>query len=184
MAITNPNSLINVSMLDYFKTKYTSDVLTPESAKAIKAVTYANNTLKFFKGEDTTGEADYSINLPEEMYLDTTKTTVVNDFVWSDTTYPGSTNPNLDHTAVIVFAVKGDSTTTYSFASLASLIKEYTSENTKTANTVIENNKIKVTVNVSNEAGNTLAEKDDGLFVPATTLTFATESDIDSLFTA
>ncbi len=185
MAITNPNSLVNVSTLNYFKTKYTSDVLAPESAKAIKAVTYANNTLNFFKSEDTTGTADYTINLPEEMYLDATKTTIVNNFTWSDTTYPGSTNPNLDGKPVIVFAVKGDSATTYSFASLESLIAVYTGEATATAATAVSSdNKITVNVKVSTETGNVLTSKDDGLFVPETALTFATEGDIDGLFTA
>ena len=49
---------------------------------------------------------DIIANLPSEQFLDLTKTTYVDSFTWSSTTYPNSTNPNLDGKPVLVLALK------------------------------------------------------------------------------
>lgn len=66
-------------------------------------------------------------NLPEEQFLDLTKTEFVESFTWSSTTYPGSTNPNLNGKPVLVLALKDeDGNVAYSFINLEDLIDVYT----------------------------------------------------------
>ena len=66
-------------------------------------------------------------NLPEEQFLDLTKTEFVENFTWSNTTYPGSTNPNLNGKPVLVLALKDeDENVAYSFINLEDLIDVYT----------------------------------------------------------
>lgn len=66
-------------------------------------------------------------NLPEEQFLDLTKTEFVENFTWSNTTYPGSTNPNLNGKPVLVLALKDeDGNVAYSFINLEDLIDVYT----------------------------------------------------------
>lgn len=68
-------------------------------------------------------------NLPEEQFLDLTKTEFVENFTWSNTTYPGSTNPNLEGKPVLVLALKSeDGDISYSFVNLEDLITTYTGE--------------------------------------------------------
>lgn len=66
--------------------------------------------------------------LPKEQFLDLTKTTFVQSFAWSSTTYPGSTNPNLDGKPVMVLALKNssDNTVAYSFLNMYELVDTYT----------------------------------------------------------
>lgn len=70
--------------------------------------------------------------LPEDQYLDQTKTTIVENFTWSAVDYPGSTDPSLDGKPVLVFAVANADTTSgtpaikYSFISLNKLVDVYT----------------------------------------------------------
>ena len=72
-------------------------------------------------------------SLPQEMYLDNTKSAFVENFVFNATTYPGAANPNLDGKPVLVFAVKtidhtnnNAETLTYSFLNLLTLVDVYT----------------------------------------------------------
>lgn len=66
-------------------------------------------------------------NLPEEQFLDLAKTEFVENFTWSNTTYPGSTNPNLNGKPVLVLALKDeDGNVAYSFINLEDLIDVYT----------------------------------------------------------
>ena len=68
-------------------------------------------------------------NLPKEQFLDLTKTTYVDSFTWSSTTYPGSTNPNLNGKPVMVLALKdNDGNVQYGFVSLNDLVDVYTGE--------------------------------------------------------
>lgn len=133
--------------------------------KAIKSAKYEGNVISLYTTEDKSGSPAVTLNLPEEMYLDQTKTTVVDNFAWSDTLYPGSTNPNLDGKSVLVLAVKGDSSTTYSFASLGDIVTAITGEATSTATTTVSDGKAKVDVKISGEADNALVAKADGLYV-------------------
>lgn len=68
-------------------------------------------------------------SLPADQFLDLTKTTYVDNFTWSSTTYPNSTNPNLNGKAVLVLALTDGTTTTYSFVSLNDLVDAYTGDN-------------------------------------------------------
>lgn len=133
--------------------------------KAIKSAKYEGNVISLYTTEDKSGSPVATLNLPEEMYLDQTKTTVVDNFTWSDTLYPNSTNPNLDGKAVLVLAVKGDSSVTYSFASLGDIVTAITGEATSTATTTVSDGKAKVDVKISSEADNALVTKADGLYV-------------------
>lgn len=67
-------------------------------------------------------------NLPKEQFLDLAKTTFVQSFTWSSTTYPGSTNPNLNGKPVLVLALKNssDNTVSYSFLNMYNLVDTYT----------------------------------------------------------
>ena len=68
--------------------------------------------------------------LPKEQFLDLTKTTFVQSFTWSSTTYPGSTNPNLNGKPVLVLALKNssDNTVAYSFLNMYELVDTYTAD--------------------------------------------------------
>lgn len=92
--------------------------------KSFKAVDFENNTLKFWKSEDTTGTPDKEITIVDR-YLDQSKSGIVTNFAWSAAAYPGSTDPDLDGKDVLVFAVKGDGgAVSYSFASLSAVLTE------------------------------------------------------------
>ena len=175
--------LITLELLGYNNEKIKA-IIEAGDAKAIKSADYSNNTLSFYTTADKSGDAVATLNLPEEQFLDQTKTVFVNNFVWSDTTYPNSTDPSLDGKPVLVLAVKGDTDVAYSFVSLESLIDIVTGEATATTTTTVsDDNKISVAVNISAEEGNAVVSKTDGIYVPKVTLAYATESDIDALFT-
>lgn len=145
--------------------------LAEQDTKALKsiAIDAASGDINFYKTEDGSGDPAYTVTVADfikDKYLDTTKTTVVNEFAWSETTYPKSTNPNLDGKPVVVFAVANGDETIYSFASLAALIDVYEGVDGTTANvTVSATNKITVDVKVSAEADNVIETKADGLYV-------------------
>ena len=68
--------------------------------------------------------------LPKEQFLDLTKTTFVQSFAWSSTSYPGSTNPSLEGKPVLVLALKNssDNTVAYSFLNMYELVDTYTAD--------------------------------------------------------
>lgn len=69
--------------------------------------------------------------LPAEQFLDLSKTVYVDNFTWSATTYPNSTNPNLNGKPVLVLALKdNDGNTQYGFVSLNDLVDVYTGDGT------------------------------------------------------
>ena len=180
------NKLIDLTLLGVFQ-QSTKKYIDDQDLKSIKSLKYENYKLNFYKTEDTTGTAAYTIDLPEEMFLDQTKTEFINSFVWSIEKYPNTTNPSLDGKPVLVLAVKGQtSAISYSFVSLENLIDIYTGENTQSANTTIADNKVSVNVNISKTSDNQLQIKTDGLYVaPASgevELTYATEQEVKDLW--
>ena len=127
------------------------------------------NTVNFYTNTGMTGAAAFSMDFPTEMFLDQTKTAFVGKFKFSDTTYPGATDPKLDGKPVMVLAVKGENpdSCTYSFLNMAALVDTYAAKTTgKDASTTvtIAGYEVDVKVNVSAAAGNALVLKDDGLY--------------------
>lgn len=108
--------------------------------------------------------------LPTEMFLDQTKTAFVPNFTFSQDTYPGATDPNLDGKPVMVLAVKGIDhtnndavTTTYSFLDMETLVDTYHAALGDSAK-VLTINGYTITFNVSASAGNILSVNNDGLY--------------------
>lgn len=146
-----------------------------EESNLLKSVIFKNNQILFFTKPSAidTDTPDFTVNLPEEYFLDQTQTVFVNSFVWSSTTYPGSTDPSLDGQPVLVLAVKGsDSSISYSFISMLSLVNIYKASTvTSTVLLSIEDstNTISATVNISADEGNALrVGSDGGLYASAT----------------
>lgn len=148
-----------------------------EESLALKTTLFKNNTLTFYKKPNATVDdtADFTINLPEEQFLDQTKTTFVNEFVWSEELYPNSTNPNLDTEPVLVLAVKGDTDVAYSFISMNKLVKIYKASTVASTVTLAiddATNTISGEVNISADEGNLLeVGTDGGLYAKATDIT-------------
>lgn len=140
-------------------------------AAAFKSGKVDGNTVSFYTSADKSGTAAFTMDFPAEMFLDQTKTTFVPKFTFSEETYPGATNPNLNNKPVMVLAVKGEGeSVTYSFLNMAALVDTYTAKvEGKDASTTVtvEGYEIEVKVNISAETGNQLQLKADGLYVPA-----------------
>lgn len=163
-----------------FETILTNAIKTwvdSEESLALKTTLYNNNTLTFYKKPNASVDdtADFTINLPEEQFLDQTKTIFVNEFVWSEELYPNSTNPNLDTEPVLVLAVKGDADVVYSFISMNKLVKIYTASTVASTVTLTiddATNTISGKVNISADEGNLLeVGTDGGLYAKATDIT-------------
>lgn len=61
--------------------------------------------------------------IPSDQFLDTTNSHFDYDFTWTVAKYPNSTNPNLEHKAVLVLVLKNEQgTVAYSFLDLSRLI--------------------------------------------------------------
>lgn len=176
---------INYVDESYFNA-YLTEILTnlkvwidTEKNIAIKKVIFNNNSMLFFKNPNAT-ESDtpeYKIDLPVERFLDQTVTTIVPKFVWSEETYPGSTNPNLNGKPVFVLGVKGvgngnDSadTATYSFLNMETIIKQYqVSGELSTVRLELnkDTNTFSGSVNISSDTNNSLSVgTDNGLYSP------------------
>ena len=150
----NTSNLTNLGQLKKLasRVKTELDAINSSLDNAIKAASYSDNTLKLFRGTDTTGTAAFTFNLPEEMFLDQTKTEFVPDFEWSSTDYPGSTDPDLDGKPVMVLAVKGDATNpTYSFLDMEALVDTYTANDDS-----VTVGSYKIAVKIDSTAGNAL----------------------------
>lgn len=170
--ITTRDTILNL-IPELKKTFAKKAELTPIQALAASAFHSAKvdgNTVHFYASADKTGDAAFTMDFPVEMFLDQTKTAFVPKFAWSEETYPGSTNPNLNNKPVMVLAVKGDNdTVTYSFLNMAALVDTYKAKTEgKDASTTVtvEGYEIEVKVNISAEEGNQLQLKPDGLYVP------------------
>ena len=139
-----------------------------DKTKSIKGYLKTDNTWNFYNTDAPTEDSTpvFSIDVPVEYFLDQTKTTFVQEFVWSDETYVGSTNPNLEGKPVWVMAVKGDDeTVTYSFVNLEALVDVYTAKETNSITVVVSDaNEISAEVKISAEEGNIISVKEDGIF--------------------
>lgn len=167
MAVATNDKLVKVSQLIIVK-----DYIDEQDAKGLKVIKTDATTgkINFYKTEDGSGEPAYTItvaDLIKDKYLDTTKTTVVDNFTWSETAYPGSTNPGLDGQPVVIFAVANGDETIYSFASLKALIDVYTGVDGGTAKVTVDatTKKITVDVKVSTVEDNAITKQADGLHV-------------------
>lgn len=137
-----------------------------------KSVGITDSKISFYTNATKTGEPAAAIDLPADMVLDLAKTGMVDSFAWSETTYPGSTDPSLEGKPVLVMAVKADEGTNYSFLNMEKLVDVYTAAaGDGSATVTIDGFTVKVNVNISAEAGNQLQKKADGLYVPAPTPT-------------
>lgn len=154
----------NVLKVSQFQTGLTrvKAVIDELDGRKLQKVTVSGNTVSFWTSDDTTGTAAYTVDFPEEIFLDQLQTQFVQPFAFSTATYPGATNPNLDGKPVFVLAVKGDKETnpylSYSFVNLEGLIDIYTSGN---AAINIAGNSIAVSLSAT--AGNILSIANDGL---------------------
>lgn len=151
-----------------------------ENSALIKSVIFKDNSILFYNKPNATAEdaADFTVDLPAEFFLDQTKTVFVPNFAWSAETYPASTDPSLDGQPVLVLAVKGDNSITYSFVSLGDIVATIIGEATSTATTTVSDGKAKVDVKISSEADNALEAKTDGLYVniPSAEVSISSES--------
>ncbi len=176
--MANSKKLVTLEQLNIVK-----GYVDAEDAKSIKSGDYADNTIKLYTTEDKSGTPAITVSLPEEIYLDRTKTTFVDSFTWSETAYPGSSDPSLDGKPVLVFAVKDDSGVNYSFMSLEKLVDTYSGTETNSVGVTVTGGSISADIRVSAETGNTVVVKDDGIFVPEAVITCATDDEVRALFT-
>lgn len=144
---------------------------------ALKKIIYKDNSLLFFKNPSAvdTDTPEYKIDLPIERFLDQTQTILVQNFIWSETAYPETENPNLDGKPVLVLAVKGvDDSVSYSFLNMKYLLNLYqASEEISTVTIAIDvvSNTISGSVNISSDSNNNLSVgSDGGLYSPSTDL--------------
>lgn len=158
MAI-NTENLVKVGQLQTVLTR-----VNTELGATFRSASVSGNTVSFFNSKNGTGEAAFTFDFPEELYLAQTGTQIVENFAWSAATYPGSTNPNLDGKTVLVLAVRGNAATnptvSYSFVDMAKVVETITAgDNSITVNGYA------VSVKVSAATGNLVEVKADGVFV-------------------
>ena len=90
------------------KTFVKKGAFTPVQAAAnaaIKSLGVDGNTVNFYTSTDKSGTAAFTVDFPTEMFLAQTKTEFVPSFAFSETTYPGATDPKLEGKPVMVLAV-------------------------------------------------------------------------------
>ena len=137
---------------------------------AFKSGKVEGNKVQIFTTPDKTGAAAFEFDFPVEMVLDQAKTAFFPKFAWSAETYPGSTDPKLEGKPVMVLAVKGsDGSVNYSFMGMAALVDTYKAkvEGKDASTTVtISGYEVDVKVNISQDEGNALEARADGLYVP------------------
>lgn len=171
-------------LLEHFE--IVKNYIDRKDVKNIKSAEFVDDTLKFYASEDKSGEAIAEFTLPEETFLDGSKTEIVSDFSWSKTKYPKSTDPELDGKAVIVFAVKAGKTVRYSFVSLDFVVSRLTGGDTESASISVTNDVVTLSVKVSELSDNRIVLKDDGLYVGAVDstpdLVVSTDEEVRGLF--
>jgi len=142
------------------------DPIPSPASDAIRSGELVEHIAKFYTTSDMSGSPAFTLNFPEEMFLDQTETKFVADFIWSAATYPGSTNPNLDGKPVFVLAVKGEDPTanpSYSFINMQLLADTYTGgDGDGSATVAISGYQISVNVNLSANAGNIITKDANG----------------------
>ncbi len=137
----------------------------PTKDTAIRSGELVEHTANFYTTEDMSGPPAFTLDFPEEMFLDQAETRFVDNFVWSAALYPGSTDPNLDGKPVFVLAVRGEDETdpTYSFLDMQTLVDTYGSApGDGSASVTVSGYRISVNVNLSEEAGNILRKDSSG----------------------
>lgn len=139
-------------------------------ASALKGAKLEGNAIKLYTDKEMSTAAAFTLDLPADMVLDQTNTQMVDSFTWSNSTYPGSSDPDLDGKPVLVLAVKGEGgTINYSFLNMEKLMNVYTvkaSDKDETTTITIDGYEIDVKVNISTDPGNALTTgSDGGLFV-------------------
>ena len=148
------------------RAKAAVDAVSAVAAGAIRSGEYVNNVASFYTSTDCSGTAAFTMNFPEEMFLDQAKTGFVGSFAWSSATYPGSTNPNLDGKPVMVLAVKGEDATanpSYSFLNMETLVDTYSAAaGDGSATVTVSGYTIAVNVNLSTDAGNIITKDSNG----------------------
>lgn len=178
MAVDTNLKLANLEQLGMLGTavKGITDGLKTEINKAYKSLSVSGNTVSLFTNDSATGTAAATFDFPTELFLDQAKTEFVSSFTWSNTTYPGSTDPNLNGKPVIVLAVRGTTaadrvtgqasdTVTYSFINVASLIDVYTIATDTVSAKVLSIANNAITFKISSTANNALTADANGLFV-------------------
>lgn len=148
------------------RAKAAVDAVAAIANGAIRSGQYVNNVASFYTSTDCSGTAAFTMNFPEEMFLDQAKTEFVGNFAWSAATYPGSTNPNLDGKPVFVLAVKGEDPTddpSYSFLNMETLVDTYSpAAGDGSASVTVSGYTIAVNVNLSTDAGNIITKDANG----------------------
>lgn len=144
---------------------------------SLKKVLYKDNSLLFFKNPNAVDSdtPEYKIDLPIEKFLDQTKTKLIQEFMWNETDYPETENPNIDGNPVLVLAVKGgDDSVSYSFLNMKYLLNLYQASeeiSTVTITIDVDSNMISGVVNISSDSNNNLSVgSDGGLYSPSTDL--------------
>ena len=156
---------------------------------SLKKVLYKDNSLLFFKNPNAVDSdtPEYKIDLPIEKFLDQTKTKLIQEFMWNETDYPETENPNIDGNPVLVLAVKsGDDIVSYSFLNMKYLLNLYqASEEISTVTIAIDvdSNTISGSVNISSDSNNNLSVgSDGGLYSPIVNISALT-TQIENLTT-
>lgn len=151
---------------------------------AIKSLKVDGNAVNFYTSADKSGAAAFTVDFPTDMYLDQTKTVLVESFAWTEVAYPASANPNLDGKPVMVLAVKGDSSVTYSFLNMEKLMNVYKSKTEgkdSSTDVTFDGYTLEVKVNISAAEGNALQQKDDGLYVTISSDSNKADKDTDAI---
>lgn len=183
MAVETGQKLTNLEQLALLGSavKSITDGIEAKINNSMRSLVVNDNTVTFYSGANGTGTSLGSFNFPKELFLDQTKTTFVPSFTWSTSTYPNSTNPNLNGKPVIVLAVRGTvkadrtgaeaDTISYSFIDVSTLVDTYT-VNTDNGDTVSSKvlviNGYKVSFKLNTDSNNALQATATGLKVDIT----------------
>lgn len=141
------SKLVKLGQLQSLATRVKSELTTIQADldKAIQYVGVNGNLISFYTSTDGTGDAAFTVDFPQELFLDQAATKFVPSFAFTAEAYPGATNPALEGKPVMVLAVKGQKTTggkadadttTYSFLDMEKLVDTYAAADGETAITV------------------------------------------------
>lgn len=154
--------------------KAETDAVAQVAASAIKHVSVSGNTVSFFTNTEGTGTAAFTVDFPKDLFLDQARTTLVANFTFSTTTYPGAANPNLEGKPVLVLAVKGTTdpesgtasdTIKYSFLNMETLVDVYTVKAGDSSKILTIDGSNVIEVHISTAANNAITVQNDGLHV-------------------
>ena len=141
----------------------------------------ANKKVKLGQLETTVSQVKTYIdtqiaNIPADQFLDTTNTKFEYDFTWTAAKYPNSTNPNLEHKAVLVMVLKNNQgAVSYSFLDLSRLIDVNKIDKVTSA---VANNVPKLT------ADGQIADSDIAISDVITTADIATDPEVQEMLTS